>query len=184
MTWRASNTLGTTGHIWTSSEYEFLEKTPLQEKYKRGDRAFAVLCATLPNSKPMIWNGQELGILANTPKLRWTDSPYLEFYRKLLHAYRRNPALYRGEFHKIAASTPEAVYAFSRRAGRNRAVVVLNLADQLRQVTLEAGELAGHYTEVFTAEERVLAAEERLDLEPWAYKLYLSGTDSSPLRAR
>ena len=96
------------------SEYGFLEKTPLPAKYKGGNRAFAVLCATLPNSKPMVWNGQELGILANTPKLQWKDSPYLEFYRKLLRMYRENPALYRGQFCKIGTSKPEAVFAFWR----------------------------------------------------------------------
>jgi len=161
------------------SEYEFLQKTPLPAKYKGGDRAFAVLCATLPNSKPMIWNGQELGILANTPKLQWKDSPYMEFYRKLLHAYRQNPALYQGEFHKIATSQPKTVYAFWRRAGQNRAVVVANLSDQLQQVTLQLGEFSGHYTEVFTAEDRVLAAQENLELESWAYGVY-SNNASQP----
>jgi glycosidase len=155
------------------SEYEFLQKTPLPAKYKGGDRAFAVLCATLPNSKPMVWNGQELGILSSTPKLQWNDSPYLEFYRKLLHAYRLNPALYEGEFHQISTSNPKAVYAFWRRAGQNRAVVVVNLTDQPQQVTLELGESAGHYAEVFTAEDRMLAVQAKLDLEPWAYRVYL-----------
>jgi glycosidase len=130
------------------------------------------LCATLPDSKPMLWNGQELGILANTPKLQWKDSPYLEFYRKLLHAYRRNPAIYRGEFRKITVSKPEAVYAFCRRAGENRAVVMVNLTDKPQQVTLELGEGTGRYAEVFTGEDKVLTASERLDLGPWAYRVY------------
>ena len=55
-------------------------------------------------------------------------------------------------------------------------MVVVNLADQPRQVILDLGEFAGHYTEVFSAEDRVLAAQEKLDLEPWAYKVYVSGT--------
>jgi hypothetical protein len=161
------------------SEYEFLEKTPLAAKYKGGDRAFAVLCATLPNSKPMIWNGQELGILSSTPKLQWKDSPYMEFYRKLLHTHRQNPALYQGKFHKIVTSKPEAVYAFWRRAGQNHAVVVVNLTDQPQHVTLELGEFAGHHTEVFTAEGRVLAAQEKLNLESWAYRVYLNSDSQS-----
>jgi glycosidase len=158
------------------SEYEFLEKTPLPEKYKGGDRAFAVLCATLPGSRPMIWNGQELGILARTPRLTWEESPYLAFYRKLFHAYRRNPALYLGEFGRIAASRPEAAYAFWRRDGQNRAVVVVNLTAQPQHVTLEVGDAAGAYTELFAAEAAALAARETVDLEPWAYRLYVSGT--------
>lgn len=170
------------GHL-DKSEYGFLEKTPLPAKYKGGDRAFAVLCAALPNSKPMIWNGQELGILANTPKLQWNVSPYLEFYRKLLHTYRQNPALYQGEFHKIATSNPKAVYAFWRRSGQNRAVVVVNLSDLPQQVTLQLGEFAGHYTEIFTSEDSVLATQEELKLEPWAYRVYLNNASQPAERS-
>lgn len=141
------------------------------------------LIRTHPECKPMVWNGQELGILTNTPKLQWNDSPYVEFYRKLLHAYHRNPALYQGEFHKIATSKPEAVYAFRRQAGQNRAVVVVNPTDQPQHVTLELGESAGHYTEVFAAEDRVLAAQEKLDLEPWAYRVYLNNASQSVERS-
>ena len=156
-------------------EYPFLEQTPLPKKYGLGDRAFAVLCATLPNSRPMVWNGQELGILAKTPKLRWSDSPYLEFYRKLLHAYRENPALYEGDFHRIVIAKSESVYAFWRRTASNQAVVIVNLGNQKQHITLDMKEVAGGFTEVFTAESKDLATAE-LDLGPWGYKLFLRGT--------
>ena len=158
------------------SEYPYLEKTPLAEKYKGGHRAFAVLCATLPNGRPMIWNGQELGILARTPKLQWTDGPYVEFYRRLFHAYRRNPALYGGQFGKVPSSEPQAVYAFWRRDGRNRAVVVVNLSDRSPAVTLSLGDAAGQYIELFTGESRQLSAGEAIRLGPWDCKVYLAGT--------
>jgi glycosidase len=158
------------------NEYEFLEKVPLKEKYKGGDRAFAVLCATLPRGKPMIWNGQELGILAGTPKLKWEDNPYVAFYRALLHAYRRNPAMVEGDFVRIATSRPDAVYAFRRQAGENRVVVAVNLTDKAQQAALEVGGAAGAYTELFAAQGKTLAARENLDLEPWAYRVYVSGT--------
>ena len=157
-------------------EAALLEKTSLAEKYEYGERCFALLCGTLPNGKPMVWNGQELGILSDTPKLHWKDCPSLVFYRALLHAYRENPALYRGAFGKIATVQPQAVYAFWRRAGQNRAVVVLNLCNRVQHETLDLGEVAGNYTEVFTGQKRTLAGKQVLDLEPWGYRLYLTGT--------
>jgi cyclomaltodextrinase / maltogenic alpha-amylase / neopullulanase len=159
-------------HAWGNralmgeKELAFLEKTPLADKYKQGDRAFAVLCATLPGGKPMIWNGQELGILSKTPKLRWKDSPYIDFYRKLFHAFRENPALYRGDFGRIGNSKPEAVYAFWRRSEDNRAVVVVNLADQPQRARLELGNFAGRYTELFSGESKTFVADDELALEP------------------
>jgi glycosidase len=158
------------------SEYEFLKQTPLREKYRGGDRAFAVLCATLPNSKPMIWNGQELGILARTPRLQWNDNPYRAFYRTLLNAYRHNPALYAGAFSRITSSQPEAVYAFGRQSGSNQVVAVVNLAERAQSVTLNVGPAAGDYTEIFTAEPCRLAATAELELAPWAFKVFVTGT--------
>ena len=75
------------------------------------------------------------------------------------------------------------MYAFWRRAGQNRAVVVVNLTDQPQHVALELGEFAGHYTEVFTAEDRVLTAQEELDLEPWAYRVNLNNASQSVERS-
>ena len=162
------------------SEYPYLEKTPLAAKYRNGDRAFAVLCATLPGSKPMIWNGQELGILAGTGKLNWKESPYQAFYRALFHAYRRNPALSKGEFAAIPASRPEAAYAFCRRDGQNRVVVIVNLTSQRQRVTIDVGDAAGDYTEVFTSKASTLKAKEDLDLEAWAYRVYVTVSDAQP----
>ena len=167
--------LGQPGARWTPENTLTLEQTSLPEKYGPGDRAFAVLCATLPNSRPMVWNGQELGLLANTPKLRWNDSPYLEFYRKLLHAYRENPALYEGDFHRIAIVKSESVYAFWRSAGSNRAVVIVNLGNQTQHLVLNAGLIAGRYMETFTSSPRNLPSD-AVDLGPWEYRLYLTGT--------
>lgn len=167
---------GNRAHL-DKKEYPFLEKTTLAEKYKGGERAFALLCAALPGSKPMIWNGQELGILSRTPKLDWLAPPRVpgqpEFYRALFQACRRTPALARGEFAKLAVDRPDSVYAFGRRAGASRAVVVVNLSAEPQRVALQLGEAAGAFTEVFTGEARTLAAREPLDLGPWAYRLYL-----------
>ncbi len=158
-----------------SSEYSFLERTDLAKKYGPGDRAFAVLCATLPNSKPLVWNGQELGIFSHTPKLQWKGSPYLDFYRKLLHAYRENPALYEGDFHRITTAKPASVYAYRRRTASNQAVVIVNLGNQPQHITLGVNEVAGKFSEVFTGESKDLTAAE-LDLRPWGYKLFVRST--------
>ena len=99
-----------------------------------------------------------------------------EFYRALLHACRENPALYSGDFGKIATAQPQAAYAFWRHAGQNRAVVVLNLSDHAQRETLDLSGVAGNYREVFTGQSKRLTGKENLDLEPWGYRVYLSGT--------
>ncbi|MCX5683915.1 MAG: alpha-glucosidase C-terminal domain-containing protein, partial [Planctomycetota bacterium] len=76
----------------------------------------------------------------------------------------------------------EAVYAFWRRDGQNRAVVVVNLTAQPQLVTLEVGDAAGAYTELFDARAAPLAVREVVSLEPWDYRLYVSGAPAQAER--
>ena len=106
---------------------------------------------------------------------QWKGSPYLDFYRKLLHAYRENPALYEGDFHRITTAKPASVYAYRRRTASNQAVVIVNLGNQPQHITLGVNEVAGKFSEVFTGESKDLTAAE-LDLRPWGYKLFVRST--------
>jgi glycosidase len=159
------------------SEHEWMKTTPLQDKYSGGQNAFFVLCSTLPRSKPMVWNGQEQNILGNTPRLTWDDkTPYFGFYKTILHAYRENPALYEGDFKKIDSSNADTVYAFGRRAGGNKVVVVVNLSGNAGHVKVKLGSFAGRYEEIFGADKQELKGDEELDLPAWGYKVFVSGT--------
>lgn len=171
------------GYAWANREhmaptdYDWLKQTPLAAKYGDGLRACAVLCATLPNSRPMLWNGQEQGILSRTPaRIPWQDNATTAFYRTLLNAYQRNPALWRGSFARLVSSDDDAVYAFRREADGNRVVVVLNLSTKPREVQVQAGTAAGSYTDVFSGEPQTMAAEQTLALEPWSWRLLVAGT--------
>jgi len=66
----------------------------------------------------------------------------------------------------------------------NRVIVVVNLTSQRQQVTLDVGEFADHYTEVFKAEERALTAQEQSDLEPWAYRVYVNGSSQTTAKGK
>lgn len=160
---------------------EWLRKTPLWQKYRGGHEAFAVLIATLPG-RPMILNGQEIG---NTKRIdydklghdriQWVDNPELrEFYTKLLRAYRDNPAIWGGDFIKVRSSDDAHVYAFVRRRGDDRALVVVNLSDQERLISLNSGAITGQYTELFTNEIKQIAHGESMTLGAWAYRIYVA----------
>ena len=174
------------GYAWPSRKHidvEFLEKVPLAEKYKGGERPFAVLCATLPASRPMLWNGQEIGILAKTPRpIPWKASPHTAFYRKLLRLYRDHPALSRGDFAKVPTGRDESVYAFLRRHEADRVLVVANLSDAAVTAALDGPHVAGEYREAFTGRKRSLARGDRVRLDAWAYRVYAQPGPSAATR--
>ena len=49
----------------------------------------------------------------------------------------------------------------------------MNLVDHSPEVVLELGAIAGRYTESLTVNDEVLSAQEKLELEPWAYRIYV-----------
>lgn len=170
------------GYAWASRQYidpKFLETTPLREKFGGGDQAYAILMTTLPHSKPLIWNGQEIGKLEPSwGPINWQPSPYFEFYSQLLHLYRNNPALHQGNFTRISSSDDTKIYAFLREKGQNRVLVVLNLSDEPVSGHLLAKEIVGQYRGVFTGAKEHIAARQEIHLKPWDYRVYVAGEGS------
>jgi ferric-dicitrate binding protein FerR (iron transport regulator) len=171
---------GSLAHL-PEGEKPYVRQTPLETKYggPGGHRVAAVLCATLPGSKPMLWNGQELGFLTCPPQpVPWGDrqNPWWRFYRTLLAVHRDNPALNEGDFARVRTEPDDAVYAFVRSKGDNRVMTVLNLSPRPQAVRLRSAHMAGRYMEAFDGVSRTLGADETLSLEPWEFHLFVRGT--------
>jgi glycosidase len=169
----------------------------LQDRYKGGIKAFAVLACTLPG-KPLVFDGQEVGMnvfdghavrpsinLGHDPnvKIDWTDADgYRPFYTKLLGLHRANSALSHAggaDFRKIGTAPADRPYAFIRRDGDSAVLVVLNLSAAALRVALlpapNAGSIEGEYVELFSGRAEAIASGAALDLGPWEYRVYVKG---------
>ncbi len=136
-----------------------------------------VLCATLPG-KPLVYNGQEMGFRKTDPPVRAEAryrSPVWLYYQRLLRLYQSQPALSEGSFTKLATGSDDRVYAFLRRHGRGRVLVVVNLSDRKQTATLGGTSLSGTYRDWFNARAITLGDAPALTLAPWAYQVYVSG---------
>jgi glycosidase len=152
----------------------------LSERYGGGVKTFAVLCATLPG-KPLILNGQEVGLDRRLPgstrgprrPIEWVESPFRDFYTRLLTLYQKNAALHEGEFTKVKSNRDDKVYAYLRRSGDEKALVILNLSDEPQKVALDSNLIGGEYRELFSEETRNVTDKADFDLQPWDYRLYV-----------
>ena len=118
--------------------------------------ACAVLCFTLPNSQPLIYTGQEIGLdrrlafFEKDPITDWSANEYTEFFKKLVELKHNNPALAAGE--RGGAITwwevpvPEDVVAFSREVKGNQVIVIANFGKESYDPTFNLGACTNHFT--------------------------------------
>lgn len=166
----------TTNHDENShsgSEYERLGNAALP---------FAVFCCTW-NGIPLIYSGQEMPLLQRLQffekdPIQWSGKYELhDFYKKLLTLRKTNPALRSGDPEattlRLQTNADKYVFAFLRKRGDNRVLVLLNLSDQDRSlVQLSDHTATGKYYNVFTENEANISTESYFYLRAWDYQVY------------
>jgi len=118
--------------------------------------ACAVLCFTLPNSQPLIYTGQEIGLdrrlafFEKDPITDWSANEYTGFWKKLVELKHNNPALAAGE--RGGAITwwevpvPGDVVAFSREVKGNQVIVIANFGKETYAPTFNLPGCTNHFT--------------------------------------
>ena len=110
---------------WAGTEFE-----------REGDaaKACAVLCFTLPNSQPLVYTGQEIGLsrrlafFEKDPITDWYPNEYTTFYKRLIELKHNNPALAAGEKGGpiVWWEAPDGLVAFHREVDGNKVIVLAN----------------------------------------------------------
>ena len=114
---------------WAGTEFE-----------REGDaaKACAVLCFTLPQSQPLVYTGQEIGLdrrlafFEKDPITDWYPNEYTTFYKRLINLKHNNPALKAGEkggpmvWWEMPADGMEGIVAFHREVEGNKVIVLAN----------------------------------------------------------
>lgn len=162
----------TTNHdenSWNGTEFE---------KYGDASKAFAVFTATMYQSIPLIYNGQEipnkkrLEFFVKDP-IQWAGYEMEPFYTSLLHLRKRNRALDTDAGYKrITTANDEAIFSYLRQKGKKRVLTILNLSPQPQQFTIDVPEVYGKAKEVFTGASETLHDNTVYTLAPWGYSVY------------
>ena len=100
--------------------------------------ACAVLCFTLPNSQPLVYTGQEIGLnrrlefFEKDPITDWFPNEYTTFYKRLIELKHNNPALKAGEkggpmvWWEMPSDSMDGIVAFHREVEGNKVIVLAN----------------------------------------------------------
>lgn len=149
---------------WAGTEFE-----------RMGDaaEAMAVLCFTLPGGQPLIYTGQEVGFdrrfafFEKDSVDSWEPNRFTAFYRSLCALRHANPALAAGERggRAVWLDAPDGVLAFTRAAGGNEVLTVVNLSGEER--TFPVPEAWRGCSDALDASHG--PASEELPLEAWDF---------------
>jgi len=117
----------------TNHDKNFWDAPAVEKFGTEGLALAAVLTATLPGV-PMIYTGEEIPnrkrlSLFEKMDLDWSAPRTMEgLYQRLFRLRRDHRALTRGQMIRCTADSSRTVYAFLRRAGSDRVLIVLNFA--------------------------------------------------------
>lgn len=133
---------------WQGTEFE-----RMGQNYKN----MFVLAATLQNSMPLIYSGQEAGLkkrlrFFDKDTIDWSNTSDAKFYGQILKLKHETPALWNGDNGgrqtEITTQHPETVYAFSRVKTDSKVLVFLNFGAEEASLTNLDGSILGTYTDL------------------------------------
>jgi glycosidase len=149
------------------------------ERLGEAAKAFAVLCATLPGSIPLVYSGQEL---PNKKRLKFFEKDEIEwkgkyalhnFYKTLLTLRKNHPALVNGKFKQLVTTVDDKIFAFLYSSGDHQVLVMINLSFySFLKFKLETDLIKGRYESAFSKIEIDFLPQQSFELQAWEYLIY------------
>jgi alpha-amylase len=139
-----------------------------------------VLSATLQNSFPLLYTGQEVSLnkrlrFFEKDTVDWSGPSLAPFYTAMFELKERQPALWNGPWG--GAQTPlrtsggSRVYAFTRTRGTNTVLVAVNFGDAPVSAAFQGLGQPGAYTDWFSRAQVALGASGSLDIPAHGYRV-------------
>ncbi len=151
----------TTNHdenSWQGSEFE---------RMGANAQAAFILSATMANSFPLVYTGQEASLskrlrFFEKDTVSFADTTFAGFYRTILAAKHATPALWNGSDGgtqvRLAGTGGDRLYAFTRTQGESRVVVAVNFGDRAVDYAYRDLPAPGAYRDVYAARSVSLGA--------------------------
>jgi len=156
---------------WNGTEFE---------RMGPNHRAAFVLAATLQNSLPLLYTGQEASLAKRLrffekDTVDWRGASLAPFYRAMFDLKHANHALWNGaeggDQLRLETTGAERVYAFTRTRGANTVLVAVNFAATPAQLSFRNLSHPGAYTDWFSKSRVPLGATGTIDVPANGYRV-------------
>lgn len=169
--YRMSFTSNHDENSWQGTEFERMGANHLP--------AF-VLSATVQNSFPLLYTGQEVSMnkrlrFFDKDTVDWSGPSLAPFYRAMFDLKERNPALWNGPWGAphatLRTSGGERVYVYTRTRGTNTVLVALNFGDAPVSAAYQGLGQPGAYTDWFSRASVPLGASGSIEIPAHGYRV-------------
>ena len=143
----------------------------------RANQAYAVFSFTYFGT-PIIQYAQETRrfLTKGDAQISFAETPHSGFFKRMIDLRHNNQALVSGSEKAnpiiINQDNQPGLIAYYKESGGESILVLLNLSNESRAMTLDTKDIIGYYEELFTGDELDLEAEYTETLNPWAYRVY------------
>ena len=148
----------------------------------------AMVLSFVAEGIPLIYNGQEAGnpkrlAFFEKDPIAWRPHPNGALYADLIRLKKATSPLWNGRWGAMMVHVPNdrpaQVLSFVRQDDAAKVFAVFNLSAQPQTVRFEQALFHGDYIEHFSGRSATLRASTSLELEPWAYRVYVQRKASS-----
>jgi glycosidase len=156
---------------WNGTEFE---------RMGANHQAAFVLSATVQNSFPLMYTGQEASLnkrlrFFDRDTVDWNGPSLADFYRTVLSLKHTQPALANGAWGapqvRLQTSGGERVYAYTRTLGSNTVLVAVNFGDAAVRAAYQGLAPAGAFTDWFSKQPVTLGAAGSIDIPAHGYRV-------------
>lgn len=139
-----------------------------------------VLSATVQNSMPLLYTGQEVSLnkrlrFFEKDTVDWNGASLAPFYAKMFELKHSQPALWNGEWGgtqtRLATNGGDRIYAFTRQRADNVVLVVVNFGSTYVRVAYEGLPQPGEYQDWFSRTKIALGAAGTLEVPAHGYRV-------------
>lgn len=165
---------------WQGSEFERMGENHIPAY---------VLSATVQNSMPLLYTGQEASLkkrlkFFEKDTVDWSGASLADFYKSLFALKHENEALWNGPWGGVQSvlktNGGDKVYAFTRTRGANSVAVFVNFDSTAANVAYEGFATTGDFTDWFSKAKVSLAATGSVEIPKHGYRVLVSGSSTSP----
>lgn len=141
-----------------------------------------IALSVVSEGMPLVYNSQEAGepkrlLFFDKDPIPWQEHPIGAFYKKLFALKKQNSALWNAAWGARMIHVPNSaqsrVFSFVRHNPQDKVFAVFNFSASIQTVTFQDSLHHGRYTEYIGGEQATLNAESRLELAPWAFRIFV-----------
>ena len=142
----------------------------------------AIVLSFVSRGIPMIYNGQEAGsrkrlAFFDKDPIEWQAHPLSDLFQKLIKLRKNNTALWSGRWGagmtQVLNGSPTEIFSFVRANDTDKVFAVFNFSAVKQNVSFSGTLYHGDYQDFASGENLSLGAKDKLELEPWSYRVFI-----------